>query len=42
MQESGNELDLRELAAGNIPAITVALGAGKVATEQIDQIYCYT
>ena len=27
MRESGNELDLRELAAGNIPAITAALGA---------------
>ena len=30
MQESGNELDLRELAAGNIPAITAALGAALV------------
>ena len=27
MRESGNGLDLRELAAGNIPAITAALGA---------------
>ena len=27
MRESGNGLDLRELAAGNIPAITTALGA---------------
>ena len=27
MQESGNGLDLRELAAGDIPAITAALGA---------------